>query len=358
MFGYFVIPVNAKASFFSDLFNNDVSASTNITTENNAETNSQNMGLLEANVSSAEIIQDKKDKNSKDKTPTIDESKEINIMSGNALAPATGPSGVSDGTDNEDISSDQISVYVVRKGDSIVKIAEMFEVSVNTIRWTNDLKIGEKLNEGDVLMILPVSGVQITVAKGQTLKSIAQKYKVDATDIASFNGISEDAQLAIGDELIIPDGEISEVAPKTTPTKTNTGSYAKTPTIYAPGYFINPVPGFRYRSQGAHAHGTAIDLAASTGTPILASASGRVSFARTGYNGGFGSLVIIEHPNGTQTYYAHQSKILVHIGDQVSQGQIIGLVGNTGHSTGPHLHFEVRGAKNPGTTTPMSWASQ
>ncbi len=356
MLGCIFLPAeNVKASFFSDLFNNDASASTTITSDKSTETNSQNTGL-QANVSSAEVIQDKKDKNSKEKSK-LDDSTEV-VVSENALVPATGPAGVSDGTTDGDVSPDQISVYVVRENDSIAKIADMFEVSTKTIQWANDLKAGQKLKEGDVLIILPVSGLQITVAKGQTLKSIAQKYKVDVTDIASFNGIAEDSKLIVGDELIIPDGEIAEVAPKTVPLKTSTGSYAKTPTIYAPGYFINPVPGFKYRSQGAHAHGTAIDLAAVTGTPILASASGRVSFARNGYNGGFGNLVIIEHPNGTQTYYAHQSKIYVHVGDQVSQGQTIGLVGNTGHSTGPHLHFEVRGAKNPGTTTPMSWASQ
>jgi len=348
------LPITAKASFFSDLFNTD-SASANITPESSSETNSQNIGLLQANVSSAEVIQDKKDKNDKDKSVVV--SNTTGIVSDNALVSSAGPIGVSDGTENVDISPDQMSVYVVRENDSITKIAEMFDVSANTIRWANDIKVGEKLKEGDVLIILPVSGVQVTVAKGQTLKSIAQKYKVDITDIASFNGISEDAKLAVGDELIVPDGEISETTPKVAPAKTSTGSYVKTPTVYASGYFINPVPGFKYRSQGSHAHGTAIDLAAATGTPILASASGRVSFARNGYNGGFGNLVIIEHPNGTQTYYAHQSKIYVHVGEKASQGQIIGLVGNTGHSTGPHLHFEVRGAKNPGTTTPMSWAS-
>jgi murein DD-endopeptidase MepM/ murein hydrolase activator NlpD len=299
-------------------------------------------------VTSATVIQEKKDKNSKDKG-TIDESKEVNILSENALVPATGPAGVSDGTDNEDISSDQISVYVIRKGDSIAKIAEMFEVSANTIRWTNDLKVGQKLNEGDVLIILPIDGTKHTVTKGQTLKSIAKLYKVDVLDITDFNGLASDAKLTVGDELIIPDGEAVDTTPAKPKAKTKTFEkdyFVKNNLIQnTDGYFINPVPGYKRLSQ--HVHGkNGVDLAASTGTPIVAAAAGKVIFARKGYNGGYGNLVIISHPNGTQTLYAHQSVIDTKQGDQVTQGEIIGHVGSTGHSTGPHLHYEVQGAPN------------
>ncbi|HEU5114585.1 MAG TPA: M23 family metallopeptidase, partial [Candidatus Paceibacterota bacterium] len=84
------------------------------------------------------------------------------------------------------------------------------------------------------------------------------------------------------------------------------------------------------------------------GTPIHAAASGVVIIARSGgYNGGYGSYVVISHPNGTQTLYAHMSKVIAHQGDAVEQGDLIGLVGSTGKSTGPHVHFEVRGAVNP-----------
>jgi LysM repeat protein len=314
--------------------------------------NSQNIGLLEANVSSATIIQDKKDKNSKDEKK-IDENKDINIVSDSTLMPETGPAGVSDGTDYEDFSSDQISVYVVREGDSIAKIAEMFDVSANTILWTNDKKKGDKLVKDEVLLIFPVDGAKHTVKKGQTLKSIATLYKVDVSDITSFNGIDEDAKLAVGDELFVPDGEITEVAP----VKKNPKAPVKDANYYKKyagsdlgGYFINPVPEYKRLSQ--HIHGkNGVDLAAPTGTPIVAAASGKVIFAREGSksrssNGGYGGLTIVSHPNGTQTLYAHQSKIYVHSGEQVSQGQVIGLVGNTGHSTGPHLHYEVKGAMN------------
>lgn len=323
------------------MFGSDVSASEDPTILENTEINSQNIGLLQANVSSVTVIQEKKSKNSK--SNKIDENKEVSILSGNALVPTTGPTGVSDGTENGDISSDQISVYVVRKDDSIAKIAEMFNISVNTILWTNDMKKGDKLEEGKILIILPINGVQHTVKKGETLKGIAKLYKVDILEIAGFNEISEDTKLAVGDELIIPDAEIAEeIVPKTTTKQT----IVRTPLKILTGYFINPVPGYRRKSQGLH-HGNGVDLAAPKGTPIVASASGTVIFARMGYNGGYGGLVIISHPNGTQTLYAHQSKIVTRSGAQVSQGEVIGYVGSTGRSTGPHLHFEVKGARNP-----------
>lgn len=92
-----------------------------------------------------------------------------------------------------------------------------------------------------------------------------------------------------------------------------------------------------------------IDLAAPTGTPIVAAAPGRVAYA--GWNeGGYGYLVEIDHPDGSKTRYAHNSRILVKVGDDVNQGQLISEVGSTGNSTGPHLHFEIhtgKGAINP-----------
>jgi murein DD-endopeptidase MepM/ murein hydrolase activator NlpD len=96
-----------------------------------------------------------------------------------------------------------------------------------------------------------------------------------------------------------------------------------------------------------HGH-NGIDLAAPVGTPVLASAGGKVIVSRMGgYNGGYGIYVVISHSNGTQTLYAHLNANWVSVGEEVVQGQVIGTVGRTGRVTGPHLHFEVRGAKNP-----------
>ena len=275
---------------------------------------------------------------------------------GTALIPLTGPNGVSDGTDTPDPSLDQTSVYVVRNGDNIATIAKMFGVSVNTILWANDMKKGDKLSEGDVLLILPFSGLEHTVGKGQTLQSIAKLYKADINEIIQNNDI-ENGKIAVGDKLFIPNGEKAEEGDK--PIKNPAASAAKDKKYYEThsiknlaGYYINPVSGAR-KSQGLH-DGTAVDLAIKKGTPILASAAGRVKLARNGYNGGYGNLVIISHPdNGTETLYAHQSKIAVSTGAEVYQGQVIGYVGSTGRSTGPHLHFEVHGARNPGVDN--SW---
>jgi murein DD-endopeptidase MepM/ murein hydrolase activator NlpD len=102
------------------------------------------------------------------------------------------------------------------------------------------------------------------------------------------------------------------------------------------------------RTQGVHGY-NAVDLGAAVGTPFMASAAGEVIVARaTGWNGGYGQYVVIRHDNGTQTLYSHASGIVVGVGQRVVQGQVIGYVGSTGRSTGPHLHFEIRGGpRNP-----------
>ncbi len=320
--------------------------------------NSQTMALLQANVSSVPILQDKNDKNKKnDDKPTVDSNANIVIVSDNALLPTVSRPGAStDATGGADSSSDQVSVYVVRKGDTVSEVADMFDVSVSTILAANDLKKGEKLVEGDTLLILPISGLKHTVTKGQTLKGIANLYKVDVSDITLYNDINPDSGLAVGDELIIPGGEMDEESDK--PVKNLNASIAKDkqyyethPTKSVAGYFVDPVPAGR-KTQGLHDHG-AIDIGAPTGTPIYASASGTVLAAKGGYNGGYGNMVIIKHPNGVQTLYGHMSKLGTTTGASVHQGQLIGYVGSTGKSTGPHLHFKVMGAKNPGAD--WSW---
>jgi murein DD-endopeptidase MepM/ murein hydrolase activator NlpD len=106
-------------------------------------------------------------------------------------------------------------------------------------------------------------------------------------------------------------------------------------------------PANAVKTQGIHGH-NGVDFGGPTGTSIKAAAGGTVTVARNGgYNGGYGSYVVISHPNGTQTLYAHMSSVGVSVGQNVGQGDYIGAIGNTGKSTGPHLHFEVRGARNP-----------
>ncbi len=296
-----------------------------------------------------------------------DDTNTINIISENAILPPGGRWGVSDGNNVVDPSSQETSVYVVRKGDTVSAIAGMFGISVNTVLFANGLKKGEPLTEGDVLFILPTSGVEHAVLKGETLKGIAAKYKVDVTDIIQFNDINEEAQLAVGDKIMIPGGEIvDEGGDKPA---ANLGSsevrdknyYTTHPIQSLIGYFINPVP-TGHKTQGLHGPGNrGIDIGAPTGTPIYASASGAVLIVKSGCKvgqsrcgGGYGNMAIIQHPNGTKTLYGHMSKLATSIGAEVKRGQVIGYVGSTGRSTGPHIHFEVFGAKNPGSD--WSWA--
>jgi LysM repeat protein len=275
------------------------------------------------------------------KKGTEEDETSLNIVADNALMPATGPLGTSDGTDIDNFSFDEISIYVVRNGDTISQVANMFGVSVDTILSANDMKKGDKLKEGDVLLILPFSGVEHTVAKGETLQGIASKYKVNLNDILSANDLDTGAKLIIGEKLMIPGADLLN----TTKPKTSGGSIAsKIPSVA--GYFVNPVPG-AVKSRGVKPGHKGVDFAAKTGTPIYAAASGTVLIARNGYNGGFGNYVVIQHYNGVKTLYAHMSKLGTAPGAKVSQGQVIGYVGNTGRSTGPHTHFEVIGAKNP-----------
>ncbi|MEQ1678010.1 MAG: M23 family metallopeptidase [Chitinophagaceae bacterium] len=369
--GTFFVPGTANAGLISSIFGTEASASDEISTDN-----SQNMPLLQANVSSAPILKDKKaTKTSKDTKNTeiafndLDNDTNVIILSENALVPSASPVSSIEGVPDIDSSDEQVSVYVVRKGDTIGQIAEMFDVSVNTILLANDLKKGQKLSTGDVLFILPISGREHSVVKGQTLKSIAKLYKTDAEDIALYNGLAMDSKLSVGDKLMIPGGDLmvdeggDKPAPNLNTSVAKDQNYYKlNPIQNLIGYFLNPVPTGR-KTQGLHGPGhRGIDIGAPTGTPIYASADGKVLAVKTGCKvgqvrcgGGYGNMAIVEHPNGTRTLYAHMSKLATKSGAIVSQAEIIGYVGNTGRSTGPHIHFEVFNAKNPGSD--WSWAT-
>ena len=239
--------------------------------------------------------------------------------------------------------SDKISVYEVRDGDSLSQIAEMFNVSVNTIRWANDLE--GSIQPGDTLVILPVTGITHTIKTGGTVHDLADIYDADAREIALFNGISIDTEFEPGDEIVVPNGVVEEKTKKKVDHSTGTKVAASAGTVNG-GSLSHPLPG-SIRTQGIHGY-NGVDFGASVGTPIKAAASGQVIISKpAGYNGGYGKYVVVKHDDGTQTLYAHMSSTAATVGAWVSQGQTIGYVGNTGRSTGPHLHFEVRGSRNP-----------
>lgn len=266
-------------------------------------------------------------------------------MDQEALNAVSGPLRVS--TEEIDFpTTDTISVYEVKQGDTIADVAKLFDVSVNTIMWANNLT-SRKITKGDTLIILPITGIKHAVKKGDTIISIAKKYKADEQDILAYNGLSSGASLAVGDTVIVPDGEIEVVQTKPKATTAKKSKILNSYALSAPqGFLIRPLVGGR-KSQGIHGH-NGVDIAGTPGTPIIASASGRAIVAKMGgYNGGYGNMIIITHEKGIQTVYAHLRDIYITQGQTVTQGQVIGELGNTGRSTGPHLHFEVRGAKNP-----------
>lgn len=257
-------------------------------------------------------------------------------------------------------SAGEISVHTVRpctpeSCETLSHIAEMYGVSVNTILWANDISDPKKIHPGDTLIILPITGIRHVVKSNETLASIAKKYgaetsdQVDAlvADIVSYNRLASASDISVGDTVVVPGGVMHQAPQQTTagkgstPTRT-TGSS----TGSSRSGFVHPVPG-AVRTQGIHGY-NAVDLAIAVGTPIRAAAAGEVIVSKnSGWNGGYGNYVVIKHANGVQTLYAHMSNTAIAVGARVDAGETIGYVGTTGLSTGPHLHFEVRGASNP-----------
>ncbi len=237
----------------------------------------------------------------------------------------------------------QIFIYTVRPGDTLSSIADAFDVTQNTILWANGITNARLLKVGDQILILPVSGVRHEVKSGDTVSAIAKRYRASQDDITRFNGLDPDEPLAVGSVVIVPDGELPFSAPLSG-TRSLAQNFSNLPSFA--GYYLRPILGGR-RSRGLHGF-NGVDLASSCGLPVLASAEGTVLVARaSGWNGGYGRYLVISHPNGTQTLYAHLQEILAGLGQAVSQGAPIASIGSSGNSTGCHVHFEVRGAKTP-----------
>ena len=346
-------------SFISNIFSaGNVSADTQASSSNSSTTvtnsvneNSSTMPILEA---------------ASNLDPNPNNCGDISPVNGTILDPSVSSSAIiSCGT-----GSTQISTYIVNAGDTISGVAKMFNVSTNTILWANNLTGRSVLQKGQTLVILPITGINYVVKKGDSLQSIAKKYGGDhptdtLSDILSYNDVTASSKLTVGQTIIIPSAEISvaDIGKITSPTNPksfsseeplldnikNWPAYPSCNYATAGCFFLRPIQGGRI-SQKLHGH-NGIDLAAPVGTPIMASAEGTVIISRVngGWNGGYGNFIVISHSNGTQTLYAHMSPKsagLVSAGSHVSQGQTIGYIGMTGHTTGPHIHFEIRGAQN------------
>lgn len=241
-------------------------------------------------------------------------------------------------------STGEISVYTVRANDTISHISEMYGVTINTIMWANDLTKASSIREGQTLIILPIAGVRHVVKKGDTLASIAKQYDGDVEEILAYNEISPDAGLTVGSTVVVPGGAM-HTAPAVTKLASPVRSSGSNSTT-ASGWLSHPVPG-AIKTQGLHGYNS-VDFGVSIGTSVRAAAAGEVIVSKSsGWNGGYGQYIVIKHSNGTQTLYAHLSRNSVGVGAYVNQSEVIGASGNSGKSTGPHLHFEVRGGTNP-----------
>lgn len=261
------------------------------------------------------------------------------VVDENALV-STGPIG-EDEIASLGTNTGEISVYTVRPGDALSQVAEMFGVTANTIKWANDLSKSTEIQPGDTLIILPIAGVSHVVKSGDSISSIAKKYEGDVEEILAYNQLDSASDVAIGDTVIVPGGAMQAAPVKSIskPTRVTGGGSGG-------ASFIHPAPG-SIKTQGIHGY-NAVDLAGSTGSTIRAALGGEVIIAKgSGWNGGYGNYIVVRHKNGVQTLYAHLSSLSVGVGEYVEQGQTIGGMGNSGKSTGTHLHFEVRGGKNP-----------
>lgn len=238
---------------------------------------------------------------------------------------------------------DKIVYYTVQPGDTISEIAENFGITTNTILWENNLTSYSVVRPGDKLAILPTSGVEHKVASGETVASIAKKYDVAPEKIIDANLLGSADDIKIGENLIIPGGK--KVAPAPTyvvRTITQPSVSAPiAPKVVATGNMIWPTECRRISQYYGYRH-TGADIACGFGKEIYAADDGTVTKAQAGWNGGYGTMITIDHGNGKQSLYGHLSTLFVKAGETVTQGQNIGLMGSTGRSTGPHLHFEVR----------------
>ena len=222
--------------------------------------------------------------------------------------------------------------YRVRRGDSVSTIAAAFSVSMDAIIASNGITNARALREGETLRIPNMDGIPHTVRSGDSLSGISQSFGVPLEAILDANDIQSDVIYA-GMTLFIPGARMNRDELRL---------------ALGDRLFAHPVRGARLTSPfgwrndpftGVRRHHAAVDLAAPPGTPVTAAKDGRVS--AIGYDRVFGNFIILSHANGFQTLYAHLHNISVRRGDQVRQGARIGSVGNTGLSTGPHLHFAI-----------------
>ncbi len=256
----------------------------------------------------------------------------------------------------------EVITYTIQTGDTVYGIAEAFKINPSTIVWGNREALRDApwmIQPGLPIYILPVDGVYHTVAEGETPEGIAEQYKVEVSALYNdWNAIRPEETLRAGALLVIPGGEGSEIEWTAPPPKATVSGPGVASASYSSGYcnnvavsgpgangsFVLPTGSYRVSGWIFHDPGNpthiGLDYGCRLGEPIYAADNGVV--IHSGWGGGYGNLIRIDHGNGYVTYYAHLSEIYYGCGDSVYQGQLIGLCGSTGYSTGPHLHYEIR----------------
>lgn len=238
-------------------------------------------------------------------------------------------------------------VYRVVRGDTPNGIAEKFGIQPATLLGGNPLLSQESnlLQTGVDLIILPVDGVLHDVQPGDTLESISAQYGISVETIIGYapNKLEFPYRLYPETQIMVP-GAVRDVFVWTPPTlesvRGGSSGSGIAPLIVGTGTYIYPVGSRNFTQYFWYGH-PGIDIALGEGTAVVASDTGTVTFA--GWNlYGFGNLIVVNHGNGFETFYAHLNGISVVPGQIVYQGNVIGTTGNTGNSSGPHIHFEVR----------------
>lgn len=255
-----------------------------------------------------------------------------------------------DSLDSGKTPSDEGSVityqtYRVKSGDMIGYIADAFDITQDTIISVNNIKQSRLIQPGQYLKIPSMTGIIYTVKKsGETPAAIAEKYEINAEKCAKVNFLDKDTELSAGTSLFVPDAELDWV----TRQEIN-GDLFHRP--LRARYWLSSAYGWRDSpfNPGKRTFHGGLDMAVSNGTPIYAALDGKVT--ATGYNATYGNYVIITHHSGYKTLYGHMSSINCRRGNFVYTNTMIGRVGSTGMSTGPHLHFTVY--KNGKTVNPL-----
>ncbi len=238
---------------------------------------------------------------------------------------------------------DKVVDYTVAGGDTLASISKRFDVSVDSIKWVNNLK-DDTIKAGENLKIPPITGIVYTVMGGDNIYSIAKKYSVDAQNIVNFpfNNFADLDTFALtpGQVLYVPNGVPPEEKPVISGNATMGQLFAPVQAgVKGSSQFIWPTTGII--TQYPVWYHMALDIANPAAPPVIAADTGTVIYAGC-IRYGYGCHIIIDHGNTFRTLYAHLSHIGVSPGQVVQKGQQIGIMGSTGNSTGTHLHFEIR----------------